>query len=340
MPRMPANGNAAFVGEQCVTVPGLSPVQTCYNSGMASFRGKHLVALRIDDPTANGTCLTQHIAMIEMDTHWRPCAPLTWLKAEPGSGVVATDEDPRLAVVRDSLYIIYNMAHGAARRMHVARIEVGEGTHGMSTFQLCDDKMLDFTEGAPDGWEKNWTPFDYNGALHLAYTINPPVVLRLARQQPAAPGASVAPAVISRSSSLLRWDFGPMRGGTQALFDPTLQRYVSFFHSSAPALGKQGLARYYVMGFCTFAPHPPFAIDRMVRAPLVGVGFYEYAANLVPYNVSVVFPQGLIAAEDKWHVMYGMDDKTLHIATLDKTRLLEQCEPPKPVCDDISKYSR
>ncbi len=337
---MPANGNAAFTGEHNVAIPGLAPAQTCYNCGMASYRGKQLVALRVDDPTAHGARLTQHIAMVELDAQWRACAPLAWLKAKPGRGVLSTDEDPRLAVVGDNLYIIYNMAHGVARRMHVARIEVGQDGRGLSTFKLCDDKMLDFTEGAPEGWEKNWTPFDYDGILHLAYTLNPPMVLRLKHEKIASPGASLVPEVLSRATSQVRWDFGTIRGGTQALFDPSLQRYVAFFHSSAPATGRQGVARYYVMGFCTFAPHPPFAIDRLVRAPLVAAGFYTYAANLVPYNVSVIFPQGIIDARDTWHVMYGQDDRTLHVATLDKTRLLGQCEPPKPVSEKNAHYQR
>ena len=331
VPRIPANGNSAFLDEQRVIISGLMSDQTCYNSGMASYRGKTLVALRIDNQNGHGDHLTQHIAMVEMNDQWCSCTPWTWLKAAPGPGVVSTDEDPRLSVVGDALYIIYNMAHEASRRMHVGRIDVGTDSKGATTFQLYDDKKLDFTEGPPNGWEKNWVPFAYNNTLHLAYTINPPVVLRLTPAQLSSPQSSIVPEVVSRSTSLMRWNFGVMRGGSQALFDPTLQKYVAIFHSSVSASGRQGLMRYYVMGFYTFEPHPPFAIDRMVCAPLVGAGFYDRATD----NVSIIFPQGIIDANQHWRVMYGKDDKTLHVATLDKKRLTAQLTTPTPILNAL-----
>ena len=322
------DANAALRHDMQIDVPNLAPHQLAYNSGMARYRGKNLVALRIDDLETSGQGTTQHIAMLELGAHFRPRGTYTWLKAQPEANGISTDEDPRLVVVEDTLYIVYNLKRGPARRMQVGRIELGEDLQGNTTFALRQDKELQFTTGdVATSWEKNWTPFAYQNTLHLVYRTNPPMVLRLTAQQLDTDDTAVVPQIVSTSTRRVPWNFGEMRGGTQAIFEPLLQQYVSFFHSSCTAMGPQGLARYYCKGFYTFAAQPPFDIDRMCMAPLVGANFYDDVVPLQPLNQSVIFPQGLVDDGDVWHVAYGKNDSTLHLATWDKTELLRQCRP-------------
>ncbi len=312
--------NAALIHDMQVLVPNLEPGQHAFNGSDVYYEGRHLTALRVNDfPTG-----TQHLAMIYHDAD-DALSRVHWVKRGPQPGVACSDEDPRLVIVDGLLHVIYNSAKEQSRQIHVARVIVSTGDKDEVAFSLEHDKTLQFTQQTGDAiWEKDWSPFSYQNELHLIYRANPPLVLRVTQNQLRSKGDTVEPEHVCTSERTVKWGFGEMRGGTPAIYDAQLQRYVTFFHSVLPAAGRQNLAIYYVVGMYTFLPQPPFDIERITLGPLVGPTFYDGVTTVKGLRKSVISPQGLIDGGDTWHMMYGKNDVTLHVATWSKAALLKQ----------------
>jgi hypothetical protein len=182
--------------------------------------------------------------------------------------------------------------------------------------------------------EKNWVPFIHDDSIHFFYSINPPVVLRMIADLPDDElGADIRTEFVSAAGNAsVRWPWGFMSGGTPAVYDATLGGYIALFHSwfnhESERTGDP-FRCYYVMGLCVFAAQPPFSIQLMTHAPLVGRDFYdESKENTV--NKRIIFPVGLIVLSDAYLVSYGKDDKSMRVARFDRRKLLDSLQPPLP----------
>jgi predicted GH43/DUF377 family glycosyl hydrolase len=88
----------------------------------------------------------------------------------------------------------------------------------------------------------------------------------------------------------------------------------------------------YYMGACVFAAQPPFSIQLVSAKPIVGPDFYkEYIINNRHSNrMSTVYPAGLMAQPDAFLVSYGVNDRSMRVARLDRRQLLQTLQPPLP----------
>ena len=185
------------------------------------------------------------------------------------------------------------------------------------------------------GDEKNWVPFVYEDSIHFMFCINPPVVVRVPPGFAAAAGGSEdlrTEFVSAGSNATARWRYGPMRGGSPALYDAALGGYVSFFHSHIKfpvhTTFWRGVLSYY-MGCYVFAAQPPFGIQLMSERPLVGPSWYNDTwANIQKRRV--IWPAGVIALPNEFVVSYGRDDETMHAVRLDRRKLTDSLQPPLP----------
>lgn len=178
--------------------------------------------------------------------------------------------------------------------------------------------------------EKNWTPFEYKdstGAAHLyfIYTFNPLEIISFDST------GSVNPIVtpsnkVESLNSLWERQWGPIRGGTQALLLDN--EYIAIFHSCFILENK---LKCYVFGALTFEKEYPFRITKISPYPIITRDFYTtidcecWKHRLVKKNV--MFPCGLAKGQkngrDVLYLTSGENDHIIKLITLDTENLLK-----------------
>jgi predicted GH43/DUF377 family glycosyl hydrolase len=233
-------------------------------------------------------------------------------------------QDPRLLAIDDRLFVVYNnilenVIHREIRRMFIAELY-----YDGKNFTASEPECLCHFEGSNDmRYEKNWVPFEYNGELLLAYSIAPHRIVRPIR------GLKTCED-IATSIGKVKWDWGPISGGTQAVLDG--DRYLAFFHSwkdfaSVQSNGKKTC--HYVMGAYTFEARPPFTITAISPDPIVVKNFYRPPYHKTWKPMRCIFPAGLIVEKDHVWICYGRQDHEAWVAKLDKKKLIDSMIPVK-----------
>lgn len=262
------------------------------------------------------------VGLIWLDDDFNPISPPHFLDfGTPTSRA----HDIRLIQVRDTLYIVYEdniddeVSEGGFR-MWTAKLEF-DGRD----FHIFDQQALVYFDGeSPLRREKNWVPFDYQGELHLAYSLAPHLIF-----QPF-DGTGCCLTVASTRPDL-QWRWGALRGGTPAV--EVDGKYLAFFHSciSFPSAHSKGeVVPHYMIGAYTFEKDPPFAITNISSRPIIAKGFYS-GQNYAPYwkPVCVVFPCGILVEDEFVWISYGRQDHELWVAKINRQGLLNSLIPVK-----------
>jgi len=306
-----------------VEVPGYP---YAFNPSMVRWRNFILMSFRtIPDPKKPFTCW---IGVILLDQEFNPIGDAQILSTrDQESPVPPRGEDARLFFIGDKLYIAYSDNPYPKITGGGFRMVLGELVYGNGLFSIHELRRLEDFEGRrEDLREKNWVPFEYNGRLHLAYSISPHRIFY------PVPGTSTCKTVAETATSI-SCDWGILRGGTSALPIETGE-YLSFFHSvkrMATVNSKEKEVNHYFIGAYTFSSKPPFQILRCSPCPIVGPGFYS-GASYKPYwgSILCVFPAGLIIDSNFIWISYGRQDHEIWVAKLHKQKLLDSLIPVSP----------
>ncbi len=275
-----------------------------------------LMSFRIRDPISGST---NGIGLVILDEDFNlKSSPQVLDIPHTNPEFALRQQDPRLVAIGERLFIVYsNMIEGSClpeiRRMFFAELFY----NGEEFYTGVPECIVKFDGESESRWQKNWVPFDYEGELYLAYSLVPHKILK-----PIVGTGSCETA--ASSLGLIKWKWGVLRGGTQALLDEG--EYLSFFHSSIPlksahSEGKQ--ITHYFMGAYTFSSKPPFEIKRISPKPIVGKDFYHGPAHKTWKPLRCVFPCGFVADNDYVWVAYGRQDHEVWVAKMDKKRLKE-----------------
>jgi predicted GH43/DUF377 family glycosyl hydrolase len=228
-------------------------------------------------------------------------------------------EDARIFQYKDRIFLIYNdnlidpsPSIYQRRDMFLAELVKINGH-----FTLSSPLKLVYEEKYhTQFWQKNWTPFEWNGSLFLSYTINPHEILY--------PNFKTGKCYhLYETAPSIKWDFGTLRGSSPALLIDG--EYLSFFHSgiitSLSPSDKPGW--HYFMGAYTFSSEPPFTITKMTPHPMMAPGFYA-----IPRSYKkVIFPGGFVDNGPLIYLAYSRDDCEVWIAKIDKMALKKALKP-------------
>lgn len=299
------------LGNTQVLVPGYP---YAFNPSIIRWEGRLLMSFRVMDPiSASATSSRSRIGLVWLDESFRAAStPQILMFNEPN----LHPEDGRLIACDDALYLIYNGTSNQLVLMYVAQLEYD----GLQ-FQIIHNECLStFDEITNATRQKNWVPFVFENSLHLAYKLRPHTIFKPLLDQ-----SGICNTISSTNPSLV-WDWGEMRGGTQALpLDESTN--LAFFHSSqmlkTTHSNNQSVPHYFI-GAYTFSNKSPFRILQMSPEPIVGEGFYSGKAY-EPYwhPVQAVFPCGFIMDESSIWISYGRQDHECWIVELDRGKLLE-----------------
>lgn len=275
-----------------------------FNPSIVLWRGSYLLCCReLTSATSLPSCGYSHIIMTFLNDDFSLDGAPYILDLQ--------GEDARLVNVDERLYIVCDGGF---------RVLIGELDFDGDQFLVKRKELLiNFPQENPLRREKNWVPFDYQGDLHLAYSLEPHEILLPSWEQ------SGSCEQLTASLSDIDWSWGELRGGTPAIRYGN--EYLAFFHSSInlSTIHSEGHnIPHYFMGAYTFQKDPPFAITRMSQEPLIGPSFY-HGLTYPPYwhPVQVVFPCGLLLDDDVIWVTYGRQDHEMWIVKLDKEKLLQ-----------------
>lgn len=292
-----------------------------FNPSIIRWRGNLLMSYReISTPLSDpNSAANSYIYIVRLDENFDPIGKAQKLSLGL-EGEFSRSEDARLILVAGELYMIYSdntekIAREGGFRIHVAKLD-DDG----EMFQVVATECLSQFQGeSSEKREKNWVPFDYEGTLLFAYSLTPLRILR-----PLLDGSGVCEAYVATRPSIV-WEWGELRGGTQALLIND-EEYLAFFHSSihlSTVHSKSEPILHYFMGACLFSSDPPFEMKKISPEPIIGKNFYS-GIDYEPYwkPVRVVFPCGFVNSSDFIWVSYGRQDHEIWIAKLDKKELL------------------
>lgn len=271
------------------------------------------------------TGATNRVFITQLDQKMNPIGklyPFTVYQDELSGDLI---QDPRYLAIGDKLYVVYSntwkLPTDTIRRVFVSEV-LFDGTqfiaHNAEVFLKFD--------GIPDNkFEKNWCPFEYEGQLLLAYTINPhKIFLPLF-------GRKKCETIVSTEIEKA-WEWGELRGGTQAFLVDG--QYLSFFHSTLVMRSVQSDGHampHYFMGAYTFEKYPPFSLTQISPDIILDKSFYDPPYHQTWKPLRVVFPCGFVFDESTIWVSYGRQDHEMWIVTLNKKKLLESLVPVTPL---------
>lgn len=300
----------------------LKGYEEAFNPSIIRWNGQLLMTFRIV-PNPFFTFNSQ-IGIVFLDEDFNPVStPQILDTCDPRTIVPSRAEDARLIIVGEKLYIVYSdnkddyISKGGFR-VYVSELIYEDGKF----FVINTDCLRDFEGSSPYLREKNWVPFEFNGMMMLAYSLNPHRILR--------PLLGLEKCeTFSSSEASIDWNYGELRGGTPALLHE--DQYLSFFHSSLKMSTEHSGGKamlHYFMGAYTFSAVPPFEITQISQEPIIGKNFYK-GEYYKPYwgSVRCIFPCGFIIEDLYIYVSYGRQDHEIWIAKLDKQALLQSLVP-------------
>jgi hypothetical protein len=120
--------------------------------------------------------------------------------------------------------------------------------------------------------QKNWCPFYYEDELYFIYSINPLIIYSLLPSNDRQTTAEIF-SITNKIDNLYSEYGGELRGGTNALYLPGVDVYLSFYHF-ATNLPNNPLKTYF-LGAYTFTAHPPFQLVSITAYPMMTEQLYS-----------------------------------------------------------------
>jgi len=167
--------------------------------------------------------------------------------------------------------------------------------------------------------EKNWCPFLFNNSVLFIERINPLRVMTIHDGvfSDINSTSSVVVRLVSSSSwlPLDDWEFGEMRGGTNAIYLPDFDVFAAVFHTR-PKMHGSNLVTYFIGGY-TFTAKPPFHLVSISNMPIVDDWMYN-GPWLNKKAAYVPFPTTLwLEGNNDLKIVMGFNDHDGYILTLD-----------------------
>ena len=319
-------GISSYAEEERIVISSkqifLPQYPTAFNPSLIKIHDEFLLIFRYcPQPNDYHDWWISYIGAVRLDENFDPISePQLMTTRYPHSKTPSQSEDPRIFSYRGRLFLIFNdnMEIEAPtlwqrREMYLVELFYSQGKFSLSSpIKLIYDGKYN-----TQWWQKNWTPFEWQGNLELIYSINPHEILY--------PNLIDGKCYLDYATQCeLDWKWGTPRGSTPALLVDG--EYLSFFHSAQWTSSESSFGQdlwHYFAGAYTFSAKPPFNIAKITPSPIIGEGFYTRSFLIK----RVVFPGGFVVSEPYIYLAYGKDDHEMWIATLDKAALFRFLKP-------------
>lgn len=301
----------------------LKGLENTHNPSIIDFeKDKYLLVFRYMPEYFKAPWIS-YIGVVILDKDFKPISQPELLQPRgPFSITPSQAQDARIIKHLGEYYLIYNdnleiiepKKFVERRDVFIAKLYQEEGH-----FKLGEPLKIVYPKYYENVlWQKNWTPFVYKDELLLSYSISPHEVVYADNRGEAH--------LFSLSDKNLSWDWGEIRGGTQAsLIDG---QYVGFFHSSIRlksiySMGKKLI--HYFIGAYVYDSEPPFEVRLISPYPIISAQFYDKNKT----DSKIVFPMGFVMNGENICLAYGKNDREIWIATINRKKLLNSLIPAK-----------
>ena len=256
---------------------------------------------------------TSYLGLVKLDRHFQICEKpyLLDIYSYASDQISHSAQDARLFQMDGKTLLIFN--------------DYGDSFHRHNYKLYCVELIQQSGKWKPQGAalplnyekqitiEKNWTPFESKGSLHLIYSTTPHLILKVNLET----GVCTE---VAKTDPPFNWDYGIIRGGTPAY--PIDGGLLTLFHSSieVPADSLLGTTRgrNYVMSGYLFENKPPFKLKKWIPHPIGTLD--DYARN----RRKVIFPGGLVITHDQIIIAWGKNDNAICLTVCDKQKLMQE----------------
>lgn len=296
--------------------------QGAYNPSIIEFKDGYLLTFRYT-PKRWEEPWVSYIGVVLLNESFEPISDPELLDTRfYNQTTPSQSEDARIFSYKNKLYVVYNdnmdltfPSYWERRDMYMAELFYTD-----HHFFLSEPVRLLYQARLRQmPWQKNWSPFEWNGNLLFSYSITPHEVI-------SADLETGTCQYFCQTNKSIEWQLGPIRGGTPAqLVDG---EYLAFFHSGEISVSPSSDNRelwHYFMGAYTFSADPPFEILKASTKPLNAPEFYTYSS----YEKRVIYPGGFVVVGSNAYVAYGKDDSEVWIATINLEALKNSMESVK-----------
>lgn len=291
------------------------------NPSIIKYNDNYLLTFRYL-PNRYDLSWVSHIGVVLLDESFEPITSPQLLDSRPyNKNTPSQSEDARIFVYNGKYYLVYNdnteITFPSAwdrRDMYIAEL-ICENDQFILINPL---KLVHEKKYSQVLWQKNWSPFEWNGQLLFSYYINPHEILCPNLDN----GICQS---LCETYKPIQWYLGRMRGGTPPQKIGS-EYYLTFFHSGvygASACSNERDLWHYYMGAYTFSAEPPFAVNRISSVPIDAPGFYTFST----YDKRIIYPGGFIVEDSTVYLAYGKDDSEIWIATINLNNLMESMVP-------------
>jgi len=220
-----------------------------------------------------------------------------------------------LLVTGTKILVFGNMRVGDKQRMCYAQIN--------SPDDISEVKIIDYPSDRK--FEKNWSPFMFDGNIHLVYSVKPFKVIKL------------KDGGVYEDISIVDWELpkevrGEIHGGTRAI--PYGEEHLSLCHSlvlsstDEQKIREHHEIRKYKTWAYTFSTEPPFRILKFTKEPILDGEKLELGSAKertwgvwLSEQCKVVLERGLALKENQVVITYGEQDLRAKILLLEKDEL-------------------
>lgn len=315
-----------MVADRRIDIPNLPPRTVAYNPTVTRHLGRLYMMFRLDRFDL-GWATQMQLGIVQLDGNFKVTRGPSILDTRDVPWANHTSEDPRMLDHNNKLYVVFNATHDGSmesrRAIRLAQVRVPSVLEPEDDFEVMGVSELILNEPGFRPWqEKNWSPFSHDNTLHLVYRTNPPKIYRIEPPDLQAMPQEIYVNKVSDLTTLAPFDWGDMRGGTAAVYDPTIDKYTSFFHTQTKKDYGGGYKIHYFIGFYAFDPQPPFAISHVLPEPII----VPRMSNPGRPYIEVAYPGGFVEDEDTVHVFYGKNDTSIRVLSLDKWQLYDRLE--------------
>lgn len=294
-----------------INIPGH---ENAFNPSIVKWNNSLLLSFRIYDTKLNSA---NKIGLIFLNNNFEPISKTYILKIEQkeiinfniNKKTKINEQDPRLVLINNKLKITYS--NYKIGRMFIADL-IFKDDNFIAKKPIC---ILNFDGAQKNRLEKNWMPFEYQKELLLIYSLQPHKIIKL--------NATNYGKTYTNTTTNFNWQYGELRGGTPALLVDG--EYLSFFHSSIDMSSKHSngnVIEHFFMGAYTFSNKFPFRITNISPEPIYGYNFYTSKEYNLYRPLKVVFPGGYIFNKDYIWIVFGKQDREIHVVKINKQQLM------------------
>lgn len=305
----------------------------CYNCSLVEKKGKLFMVYRYE-PSMH---YTTEVALVELEPETLTPKLGTNQKLDTFryNSNTSTIDDPRAFMFQGDMHAM--CAHG--------RLINGPGGTGWSSSVVLatfDERGRVSSQYLPsygrnmnssnlvehiNATEKNWSPFVHEDQIHLIYSINPTVVLRINTQSKSTEELSI---VSYPEHTFDFWRWGSfLAGGTNLI--RVGNEFIGLHHTFLEKNPGKPDVRQYYSGLYAISAEAPFRVTRMSSKPVLNSKMdakKDMRHNEHYWKPNVAYPCGLIEQGDKLLVSYGWQDCRCRIDVWDKEELLSRLDTP------------